>query len=268
MTERLTLGYREAVAVGDSALAAAGTRVRGHEFHRTAVEPGAGSEPAWGLVRPERRTEGFVAATRKRARLVSARALGRRPGHGPPVRGEGARMKEQPGAGPHRRSLTIPVDRGRVGGVGGERSARPHPGASSTTRASRCAASRSWRRSTPRRASPDCSPRPTGWRCRCGRIRPACSPRSRCRLPPTPRAPRWRRPPSPRPRRWSPPATAGGCSYARRRRALRRPGCRDGDGRRRAVAPERPPVMRVPGARPVAEGTMSQHGRTYSKENQ
>ncbi|MFK4264929.1 cobyrinate a,c-diamide synthase [Streptomyces milbemycinicus] len=60
MSERLTLGYREAVAVGDSSLAAAGTRVRGHEFHRTAVEPGAGPEPAWGLVRPERRAEGFV----------------------------------------------------------------------------------------------------------------------------------------------------------------------------------------------------------------
>lgn len=64
MTGRLTLGYREAVAVGDSALAAVGTRVRGHEFHRTAVRPGTGREPAWGLVRPERRTEGFVAGPR------------------------------------------------------------------------------------------------------------------------------------------------------------------------------------------------------------
>lgn len=60
MSERLTLGYREAVAIGDSPLAAAGTRVHGHEFHRTAVDPGAGPEPAWGLVRPERRVEGFV----------------------------------------------------------------------------------------------------------------------------------------------------------------------------------------------------------------
>ncbi|WP_338777160.1 cobyrinate a,c-diamide synthase [Streptomyces sp. DG1A-41] len=59
MTERLTLGYRDAVAVGDSVLAAAGTRMRGHEFHRTAVEPGAGAEPAWGLRTP-RRVEGFV----------------------------------------------------------------------------------------------------------------------------------------------------------------------------------------------------------------
>ncbi|MFJ3365548.1 cobyrinate a,c-diamide synthase [Streptomyces anthocyanicus] len=60
MSERLTLGYRDAVAVSDSALAVAGTRMRGHEFHRTAVEPGAGAAPAWGMRAPERRVEGFV----------------------------------------------------------------------------------------------------------------------------------------------------------------------------------------------------------------
>ncbi|QCX75773.1 Cobyrinic acid A,C-diamide synthase [Streptomyces sp. YIM 121038] len=60
MAERLTLGYREAVAVSDSVLAPAGTRTRGHEFHRTVVEPGAGPAPAWGLHAPERRVEGFV----------------------------------------------------------------------------------------------------------------------------------------------------------------------------------------------------------------
>ncbi|QKW31019.1 cobyrinate a,c-diamide synthase [Streptomyces seoulensis] len=63
MTGRLTLGYRDAVAVGDSVLAAAGERMRGHEFHRTVVEPGAGTgpaAPAWGLHAPERRLEGFV----------------------------------------------------------------------------------------------------------------------------------------------------------------------------------------------------------------
>ncbi|MFE3601067.1 cobyrinate a,c-diamide synthase [Streptomyces sp. NPDC059142] len=87
MSGRLTLGYREAVAIGDSALAAAGTRVRGHEFHRTVLEPGAGAEPAWGLVHPERRVEGFVsggvhasylhthwAATPEMARRFVARA--------------------------------------------------------------------------------------------------------------------------------------------------------------------------------------------------
>ncbi|MFD4864995.1 cobyrinate a,c-diamide synthase [Streptomyces sp. NPDC058412] len=60
MSERLTLGYREAVAVSDSALAANGTRLRGHEFHRTVIEPGAGATPAWGFTHPERRVEGFV----------------------------------------------------------------------------------------------------------------------------------------------------------------------------------------------------------------
>ncbi|MET8227590.1 cobyrinate a,c-diamide synthase [Streptomyces sp. NPDC005301] len=60
MSERLTLGYRDAVAVSDSALAAAGTRMRGHEFHRTVVDPGAGAAPAWGVHAPGRRTEGFV----------------------------------------------------------------------------------------------------------------------------------------------------------------------------------------------------------------
>ncbi|WP_436984010.1 cobyrinate a,c-diamide synthase [Streptomyces sp. enrichment culture] len=60
MSERLTLGYRDAVAVGDSVLAAAGTRMRGHEFHRTVVEPGSGAEPAWGVRTPRPRVEGFV----------------------------------------------------------------------------------------------------------------------------------------------------------------------------------------------------------------
>ncbi|MEV5984302.1 cobyrinate a,c-diamide synthase [Streptomyces sp. NPDC052051] len=60
MGERLTLGYRDAVAVGDSALAPAGTRMRAHEFHRTVVAPGAGAAPAWGVRGPERRVEGFV----------------------------------------------------------------------------------------------------------------------------------------------------------------------------------------------------------------
>lgn len=47
MTGRLTLGYREAVAVRDSPVARVGERVRGHEFHRTAVSRGDGSAPAW-----------------------------------------------------------------------------------------------------------------------------------------------------------------------------------------------------------------------------
>ncbi|MEV5954644.1 cobyrinate a,c-diamide synthase [Streptomyces sp. NPDC051987] len=60
MSERLTLGYRDAVALSDSVLAVAGTRMRGHEFHRTVVEPGAGAAPAWGVRTPRPRVEGFV----------------------------------------------------------------------------------------------------------------------------------------------------------------------------------------------------------------
>ncbi|QBI55406.1 Cobyrinic acid A,C-diamide synthase [Streptomonospora litoralis] len=61
MTGSLTLGYRSAVAVADTLLARAGTRVRGHEFHRTAVEPGLGSRPAWQWKRDG--GEGFASAT-------------------------------------------------------------------------------------------------------------------------------------------------------------------------------------------------------------
>ncbi|MGW5264806.1 cobyrinate a,c-diamide synthase [Microbispora sp. NPDC004025] len=49
MTERLTLGYREAVRPD-------GTVVRAHEFHRTACSPPAGESPAYVLPR----REGFV----------------------------------------------------------------------------------------------------------------------------------------------------------------------------------------------------------------
>ena len=47
MTPKLTLGYRQAVAVTDSVLARAGDAVRGHEFHRTAAVPAAGDQAAW-----------------------------------------------------------------------------------------------------------------------------------------------------------------------------------------------------------------------------
>jgi cobyrinic acid a,c-diamide synthase len=59
MTERLTLGYREALALADSPLAGAGAEVRGHEFHYSTVEPMSGERPAWDLV--GRGLEGFVA---------------------------------------------------------------------------------------------------------------------------------------------------------------------------------------------------------------
>ncbi|WP_121012609.1 cobyrinate a,c-diamide synthase [Saccharothrix australiensis] len=47
MTPRLTLGYRDAVAPVDSVLAREGTRITGHEFHRTALSAPAGDRPAW-----------------------------------------------------------------------------------------------------------------------------------------------------------------------------------------------------------------------------
>jgi len=59
MTDRLTLGYREARAPHPSPLAERGAVVRGHEFHYSAVEPGAGGRPAWDLA--GRGAEGFVA---------------------------------------------------------------------------------------------------------------------------------------------------------------------------------------------------------------
>lgn len=46
-TPRLTLAYRDAVAVADSALYTAGQRVVGHEFHRTAVTFDDDYQPAW-----------------------------------------------------------------------------------------------------------------------------------------------------------------------------------------------------------------------------
>ncbi|MET8094648.1 cobyrinate a,c-diamide synthase [Micromonospora sp. NPDC005220] len=58
MTDRLTLGYREAVAVTDSPVARAGEPVRGHEFHRTTTDPGHGELPAW---RWNDSAHGFVA---------------------------------------------------------------------------------------------------------------------------------------------------------------------------------------------------------------
>jgi cobyrinic acid a,c-diamide synthase len=49
MTGTLSLGYREATALSDTPLLAAGTRVRAHEFHYTVSEPAQGGSPAWEL---------------------------------------------------------------------------------------------------------------------------------------------------------------------------------------------------------------------------
>jgi cobyrinic acid a,c-diamide synthase len=45
MTGRLTLGYRDAVATAKSVLTREGERYRGHEFHRTATDPGHATPP-------------------------------------------------------------------------------------------------------------------------------------------------------------------------------------------------------------------------------
>ena len=50
-TPRLTRGYRDAVAAGDSSLYDEGHRVTGHEFHRTAVQFDRPVQPAWLLRR-------------------------------------------------------------------------------------------------------------------------------------------------------------------------------------------------------------------------
>jgi len=58
MTDTLTLGYRDAVAIADSVLASTGERVTGHEFHHTVVRPRRGTTPAWGW--RDGGAEGFV----------------------------------------------------------------------------------------------------------------------------------------------------------------------------------------------------------------
>ena len=64
MTDRLTLGYREAVAATDTPWIDAGERVRGHEFHYSRVEllDGGATPPAWELsARGDVRSEGVAA---------------------------------------------------------------------------------------------------------------------------------------------------------------------------------------------------------------
>jgi cobyrinic acid a,c-diamide synthase len=62
MTERLTLGYREATAVTATPWLRAGARVRGHEFRYSQVDPpDGGDQTAWTLAaRGRERGDGFV----------------------------------------------------------------------------------------------------------------------------------------------------------------------------------------------------------------
>jgi cobyrinic acid a,c-diamide synthase len=62
-TKKLTLGYREAVAEADSAIARAGERVHGHEFHRTVTDPEHGAVAAWRYAGDQGgRRQGFTTA--------------------------------------------------------------------------------------------------------------------------------------------------------------------------------------------------------------
>jgi cobyrinic acid a,c-diamide synthase len=58
MSPKLTLGYRELEALGDSPLAAAGQRLRGHEFHYSTITSRQPLPPAYRL--PDGRTEGVL----------------------------------------------------------------------------------------------------------------------------------------------------------------------------------------------------------------
>jgi cobyrinic acid a,c-diamide synthase len=61
MGERLSLGYREAVATADHPAWPEGTVTRGHEFHYSSIDPSAGEVPAWSLrARGTERFEGHV----------------------------------------------------------------------------------------------------------------------------------------------------------------------------------------------------------------
>lgn len=62
MAGRLSIGYREAIAQGDSPLWCAGEAVRGHEFHYSAVDGSGDGTAAWELsARGTTRPEGYVA---------------------------------------------------------------------------------------------------------------------------------------------------------------------------------------------------------------
>ena len=93
MTARLTLGYRAAVAATDSVLAAAGTRVRGHEFHRT-VADAARPAPA-GLAVVGRRRRGVrrrAACTPPTCTCTGPASPGLASGSSPPAAPPGAGM--------------------------------------------------------------------------------------------------------------------------------------------------------------------------------
>ena len=96
-TDRLTLGYRNAVAVADSPLHAIGDRAVGHEFHRTAVTFTDSYPPAWvyhgrDVRRPSRTAPSTAACTR-----LPAHPSGRAPACDNPLRGAPPQPLSSPG---------------------------------------------------------------------------------------------------------------------------------------------------------------------------
>ena len=86
-TDRLTLGYRDAVAVTDSSVRATGERAVGHEFHRTTVEFADSYPAGLGVLGPIRSADGpRRRRARGRTRVVSAHSSCRVAGRGGALR--------------------------------------------------------------------------------------------------------------------------------------------------------------------------------------
>ena len=90
-TDRLTLGYRDAVAVADSSLHAIGDRAIGHEFHRTTVTFADSYAPAWVYRGRDVAKVRDGAVEARSARGLSAHPSGRAPAGDNPLRGRRAR---------------------------------------------------------------------------------------------------------------------------------------------------------------------------------
>jgi cobyrinic acid a,c-diamide synthase len=76
MTDRLTLGYRQASAASPSPLAHPGHPIRGHEFHYSTLDPPAGAKPAWLLGDPAQRPAGSLSRGSPAASVSNGRPEG------------------------------------------------------------------------------------------------------------------------------------------------------------------------------------------------
>ncbi len=91
-TERLTLGYRAAVAVAESSLHAVGDRIMGHEFHRTTVTFARQLSTRMGLPGPRRRPGPRWGHRPRSPRRLPAHPPGRAPAIDNPLRGRGRNL--------------------------------------------------------------------------------------------------------------------------------------------------------------------------------